>query len=555
MEGEVTGAQLQQEFVNIIKPHVSVDDLVLMERWCTWRWAEDTVGTMVVDILEAASDARVAEILRQFEGTWRYELSEKIVDWIWGDIVPVEEDEEGETPEIEVHATDLGNSIRLVQRHGRDLRHVKEWGWWMAWNGQIWERGAEKAVVEKAKETVLAIYHEAAELQDSGERKELARWAAVSESGYHIHQMVRLAESDRRVCAGPQDFDSNPWLLNVQNGTVDLRTGQLMAHRREDYITKVAPVVYEPMATCPRWAQFLLEIMGNSQELVQFLQRAVGHCLTGDVREDAFFVLWGRGDNGKTTFVEAIVKMLGKDDYAHSASASLLLAKRFDCIPNDVAPLKGRRFVAACETQSGGRLDESLVKRMTGGDTLAARYLYSEWFSFDPQFKLWLSTNHKPEIRGMDHAIWRRVKLIPFNVQFRGEKADKDLPRKLEAELSGILNWAIEGCLAWQRQGLGVPDEVVAATDSYKSEMDILAPFIEEECKLIEDKKAQAGPLYKRYKDWCFANGEKAVSSREFSERLLGKGYVRVTEEGHRYYMGLELKPLPTYDESGGRND
>jgi putative DNA primase/helicase len=265
----------------------------------------------------------------------------------------------------------------------------------------------------------------------------------------------------------PDVFDNDPYLLNVNNGTIDLKKGILKPHDPTDLITKLVPVDYDLNAEMPLAKEWLLEVMDGNQEMVSFLKRAVGYSLTGDTREQILLICYGVGANGKSTFFGLIQELLA--DYATATSTSTLMVKRTESIPCDVAMLKGARFVAAAEAEAGQHIAESLVKQLTGGDVITARYLHSNPFTFKPTFKIWMAVNHKPVIRGTDVGIWRRIRLIPFTVVFPDHKQDKTLPEKLREELRGLLAWAIAGCLEWQKSGLGVPDEITKATGDYRS--------------------------------------------------------------------------------------
>jgi putative DNA primase/helicase len=418
--------------------------------------------------------------------------------------------------------TDLGNARRLVHRHGRNLRYCWLWRKWLVWDGKRWIKDDTGEVYRLAKETVSSIYQEAAAAPNDEARKELGKHATRSEAGARIREMVDLARSDVPVM--PDELDASPDLLNTESGTIDLRTGELREHRREDLITKIAPTTYRPDAAAPTWEAFLERVLPG-EDLRAFVQRAVGYSATGDTSEQCMFINHGGGANGKSTFQEAIAAALG--DYAMRAPTEMLLAKRSDGVPNDIARLKGARFVSASETEEGRRLAESRIKDLTGQDTITARFMKAEWFDFAPTHKLWLSTNHKPEIRGTDAAIWRRIRLVPWAVTIPPAEQDKNLPIALRHELAGILAWVVRGCLQWRREGLQAPDEVRKATGEYRAEMDVLAGFLVECCELDTGHWEYAKDLYECYKRWCDENGERPEPQRKFGGRLGERGFQR----------------------------
>jgi putative DNA primase/helicase len=428
----------------------------------------------------------------------------------------------GAAPSPGFNLTDLGNAARLVHRHGRNLRYCWLWRKWLVWDGKRWVTDDTGEVYRLAKDTVASIYEEAAAAPDDENRKALAKHAMRSEAGARIKEMVDLARSDVPVM--PDELDASPDLLNTESGTIELRTGELREHRREDLITKLAPAEYRPDALAPAWEAFLERVLPG-EELREFVQRASGYSATGDVSEQCMFINHGSGANGKSTFQEAIAAALG--DYAMRAPTEMLLTKRSGGIPNDIARLKGSRFVASSETEEGRRLAESLIKDLTGQDTVTARFLWAELFEFTPTHKLWLSTNHKPEIRGTDNAIWRRIRLIPWSVTIPPAEQNKKLPATLRREIAGILAWIVRGCLEWRREGLQAPDEVRRATGQYRAEMDVLAGFLAECCELDTGHWEYAKDLYECYKRWCDENGERPEPQRKFGGRLGERGFQR----------------------------
>lgn len=460
-----------------------------------------------------------------------------------------EEEDETVTPtavDLEIRATDTGNTRRLINRHGANLRYVAQWKSWYIWHGHYWERDLTGEVMRRAQETVRHIYVEAASASDSG-RKELARWAMQSEAKERIKAMVSLAEFQPEVAVTPDDFDAQPWLLNCRNVTIDLRTGETKAHDRRDMLTSALDFDYDPTAECPTFLRFLDRIMGGNAALIAFLQRAIGYSLTADIREECIFVPWGGGSNGKSTLLNVIRDLTGA--YSRTMSPDTLAASnhRNGSGPSsDIARLKGARFISAIETDEGQRLNESLIKQLTSREPITARFLNQEDFEFAPTWKLWLATNHKPTIRGTDKGIWRRIKLIPFNVTITEDEKKEagDIAAKLRGELSGILNWAILGCLAWQQNGLGVPEEVKQATNEYKNEMDVLGAFLGECCIIRAGCRVSLDPIYDEYREWCEEGREHQLKKREFTKRLEERGFskARTQANGGNQWQGIGLK-------------
>ncbi len=441
--------------------------------------------------------------------------------------------------------TDMGNAQRLINRYGPDLRYSYAQGRWYVWTGTHWGHDEGGAVVRKAKETVRAIFHEAAKARDKDAMEEVTKWALKSQGDARITAMIHLAQSD--VPIQPAEFDRDPWLFNVANGTINLKTGELHPHRREDFLTKMAPVSHDVLAGCPLFMSFLSAIMDDNQAMMAFLQRAAGYNLTGDISEQKVIVAHGGGANGKSTLITTLLRLMG--DYAKQAAPDLLLAKKGETHPTELADLLGCRFVAGIEVDEGRRLAEALVKQMTGGDRMKARFMRQDFFEFDPTHKLWLAVNHKPAVRGTDHAMWRRICLVPFTVTITDDKKDKDLPAKLQAELPGILNWALAGCLAWQHGGLQSPDEVKNATNSYRDEMDVLAHWLDDCCVITPAARTPAGDLYTSYADWCGKGGEHPLPQRTFGLRLAERGYEQLRTKVARFWKGVGLR-LP--DGGGG---
>jgi putative DNA primase/helicase len=437
------------------------------------------------------------------------------------------------------NCSDLGNAERLAHYYGEQIRYCHTWKKWFVWDGTRWSEDETGQVKQIAKKTVRKIYEEAKQCEDDSKRQATARHAISSESNTRIKAMVSLAQSDLPVT--PDEFDKDRYLLNCENGTLDLKTGILLPHRKNDFISKLAPVSYDETTTCPQWEQFLDRIMDGNQDLIQFLQRAVGYSLTGDVSEQCLFLFWGSGANGKSTFLRTIGSILG--DYSQHTATETLLIKKQGAIPNDIARMKGARFVTASEAEAEHKLAENLIKQMTGDDLISARFLHQEWFEFEPEYKIFLGTNNKPIIKGNDYAIWRRIKLVPFKMTIPPEERDRDLLNKLKKEASGILNWALKGCLDWRKHGLGIPAEVTEATDEYRQEMDLLSNFIGECCIEGPGERVSSSDLYRVYSKWCEENGEFQLKQASFGRKLREKGFSSnlFSKKRVRYWEGLGL--------------
>jgi len=440
--------------------------------------------------------------------------------------------------------TDLGNAERIVAAHGRDLLHVA--GDWLAWDGRRFDRDESNArVTQFAKAVIRGIYGEAAQLDDADDRKALAQHAGRSESEPRLRAAVTLAASDPNVIARADALDRDPMLLTVANGTLELTDATLREHRREDRSTLLAGAPYEPDAKCPLWRAFLDRIFAGDSEIIDFIRRAVGYMLTGRTDEQILFLLHGLGSNGKSVLLAVLRALLG--DYSRNTPASTLLERRNggDAIPNDLARLRGVRLVTAAETGDGRRLDEERVKALTGGDVISARFMRGEWFDFQPVFKLALATNHLPVIRGTDHAMWRRVRLIPFTVTIPDDEQDKALTDKLLDELPGILAWAVTGCLDWQHHGLQPPAAVMAATSEYREEMDTLGAFIDDACELNPAATVNAADLYLAYTTWCEINGERfPLTQTAFGRRLTERDMPSHRNGAQRLRRGITLRTV-----------
>ena len=440
-----------------------------------------------------------------------------------------------------VQFTDATNASRLLEENGRDIRYNAAWKKWVVWNGKYWETDESGSMVqEKGLEMVHNIYEEMLKTDDPRERVDIEKFGILSESTRRRESFVKAAQYITKLNIKSDDFDRNHWVLNVQNGMVNVLTGEFTEHKQEELITKIANVDYDPQADCPMWKQFVREIMDFKPDLINFLQTAAGWALTGNIEEQTMFIFYGSGANGKTTFLNTILHLLG--DYAIATPTETFMKKSGDQSTNDIARLRGTRFVTTTEAEQGRRLSEPLIKKITGNDQVTARFLYGEYFNFTPTFKIFMATNHKPVIKGTDHGIWRRIKLVPFTTRIPEEKQDKNLEEKLKAEASGILNWLLEGTARWRREGLKAPPAILNATDEYRGEMDVIGNFLKERCIQKKEVSIRIREFYKAYADWCDDNKEHAVSERFFTMRLKEMGFEQNRTAEARYWVGLGLR-------------
>lgn len=436
-----------------------------------------------------------------------------------------------------VWGTEDALALAFTRRYHRDWRYVAAWGRWLVWDGQRWRNEDTLA----ATDLIRSVCRQTALRAD--DRKVAAKLASSGTVG----GVERLARADRRHAATTDEWDADPWLLNTPGGVVDLKTGRMRANDRADRMTKITTAT--PRGECPQWRSFLSDVTGGDQNLQDYLQRMVGYALTGSTREHALFFLYGTGANGKSVFVNTLADILG--DYATNAPMDTFMETRTDRHPTDMAGLRGARFVAAIETEQGKRWAESKLKSLTGGDKIAARFMRQDFFEFFPQFKLFVAGNHKPAIRNIDEAMKRRLHLIPFTITVPPEKRDKHLQQKLLAERDGILAWALEGCLAWQRLGrLDPPQLVLDATDEYFEAEDALGRWMDERCLRVGTAKSLTAELFTDWKQWAEAAGEFVGSQKRFADLLLTRGLEKWRNGmGLRGFQGIGLKapPTPTY--------
>ena len=436
-----------------------------------------------------------------------------------------------------VWGTEDALALSFTRRYHRDWRYVAGWGKWLVWDGQRW----------RTEDTLAATDLIRSVCRQTALRADNPRVATKLASAGTVSGVERLARADRRHAATTDEWDADPWLLNTQGGVLDLKTGRMRPHERTDRMTKITTAT--PGGDCQTWRQFIDEVTGGDKELEFYLQRMVGYALTGSTQEHALFFLYGTGANGKSVFVNTLATILG--DYATNAPMDTFMETRTDRHPTDMAGLRGARFVAAIETEQGKRWAESKLKNLTGGDKISARFMRQDFFEFFPQFKLFVAGNHKPAIRNIDEAMKRRLHLIPFTITVPPERRDKNLQQKLLAERDGILAWAVQGCLDWQRHGrLKPPQRVVDATEEYFEAEDALGRWLDERCVRETCAKSLTAELFNDWKQWAEAAGEFVGAQRRFSDQLITRGLEKWRNGmGVRGFQGIGLKhpSIPAY--------
>ena len=444
-----------------------------------------------------------------------------------------------ETP----NPTDAGNALRFARHNREAVRWCPQWKVWLVWDGKRWAKDTQARVMQYAKQTARSILDEARHTDDDERRRKLTAWAATSENVKRLQAMLELAKSEDGLSVEPNELNRDTWLLNVRNGTIDLRTGTLLPHDRARLITKLVPIDYDATAACPLWRTFLTRILNRDDELLGFLQVAFGYSMTGSVRERVIFLLHGKGKNGKTTLVNVLLLLAGDEEYGIPTPSETLLASRRDGgVRNDLARFAGVRVVAAMESDQGRKLAPALIKQLTGGDPIPARFLFGEFFTINPTWKIWFSTNHRPAIDDHGDAIWDRVKLIPFGVCIPDHEQDKQLFTKLTAELPGILAWAVQGCLRWQRDGLGCPAAVRVATETYRQDENVFNHFLSERCVCEPQAMVKFADLRAAYVMWVEEAADRPMTSKAFAAALQERGFTPIRSGNARHYVGVRLR-------------
>lgn len=447
--------------------------------------------------------------------------------------------------------TDKANARRMADMHGETVSWCEPHGKWLIWCGTHHIVDQQRAVRQKATDVVEQVWLEASEhIREQGS-KDLLAFAKYTASAKGINAMLELFKDEPGIPIMPSRLDSDPWFFNCENGTVDLKTGKRLDHNRLNFITKLCPLQYiiTGSAKCELWQKSINLIFGGNANLIGYFRRLCGYALVGEVTEHILPILHGVGSNGKSLVMETLLDVFGPD-YAGKASTELLLESNGNQHPTSKAALHGKRLIVCNESDSHRRLAEATVKELSGGDTITARRMREDEWSYKPSHTPFMVTNHKPLVTGTDHGLWRRLPLVPFEHRFwdadKGEtgpeeyRADKYLKGKLKVEYPGILKWLVAACLEWQREGLGMPTEVATATAGYRESMDVLATFLGECCILDANIGCKASDLRKTYEKWCEENGEKPINGRRFGEQLVERGVTKRISNG-TWYSGIGI--------------
>lgn len=438
---------------------------------------------------------------------------------------------------------DMGNANRFLAHYADIVRYSYIDKKWYIYNGSYWEADDTGVIWQLADKVVNDMNHEDQHFvaEDDKEDKKLKKaWAKFKDKCHNnTSKKNMVSEVQHHVGVKHEEFDKENMLLNTPSGYVDLSSGKLHEHDVLRMFSKETNAEYRLNDDCPLWLNFLNQIFDGNQAMIAFLQRAFGYSLTGSTQEQVAFFCLGEGQNGKSVCLNTIGNVVGS--YAKTMNvSSVMLRNNSNGANSDIARLEGSRMVISSEANEGSRLDESLIKQITGGDKVVARYQYGTEFEFSPKFKLWMATNHHPFIRGTDNGIWRRIILIPFEVQIPKDKVDKNLTAKLKRESPGILNWMVQGAINWQREGLNLPRSVVDATNQYRKDMDVVDLFVDDQCEVGEEYQVKSKDLYAAYNEWARQNNEYDMSSKKFGHEM-GKKYKSKHTEHGTIYQGLRL--------------
>lgn len=521
-------------------------------------WSENEICTFIEAVCKAADDEEADDRLKAVRDTvkrinngevatgWPTLINifgetiiDRVMEWldIHRDIDPTPPD----TPVdlIYYECNDMGNADRFMALYGKEVFYLEDRQTFAIWQGKKWELDSPTLIDGLAQSVVSKTLDAASAIQPIETREKYHKHALRMGNASSRKGMIATLKS--RLATKTADFDTEELLVNCQNGTVNIEDGTLQKHDRQNYITALIPYNYNTKADCPAFKKFLSAICGNDDKIIRFLQRALGYSLTGSTKEQCFFIAHGSGANGKSTLLELVRELIG--DYGATSPISTFIAdNKQSSIPNDIARLRGKRFVLASEGNIDQPLDAARIKRISGGDTETARFLNKEFIEFKPQCKLWFVTNHLPKINGNDPALARRIHVIPFNVTFKPEDMDKELPSKLRAEKEGILAWLIEGALEWYQNGLQPPETVVNASKKYIKDMDHIQQFLDDRIDFEEGSNITKSEMYCVYKSWCEDSGIKPLTKPSLGSELIKKGLQEKRTSGDRFWNGVKEK-------------
>jgi len=436
--------------------------------------------------------------------------------------------------------TDQGNSDRFLAAYQGQVKHAHQLGWFF-WNGKQWDRDmGEKTIMHYAGQLIQVINEEIALAEDKKLIKMLDRTRMMLAMNNSRKNALAIVKVSPLVAIGADSFDRSEYLFNASNGVLDLRTGEVKKHNPDMLLSKISPIDYDVEADCPKFDIFLDEITCGDKELALWIQTYFGYSMTANVQEQLFSVFYGTGGNGKSVLVNVISTIMGQ--YTLETPVETIMYKHNGAgATNDIARIKGARLVTCRESDQGQALAESLIKSLTGGDKITARFLHKEFFEFKPVAKWILFTNHKPSIKGTDQGIWRRVKLVPFNYRVPEEKKNKTLEPELLNEAAGILNWLVDGCLNWQKNGFPKCDAIDNATNNYQQDEDRIGEFLQDAANMGPGKKVTASELYKAYRWFCRDAGDMPLNSRNFPKKMEEKGHVKKRSGGGNFWEGISL--------------
>lgn len=499
------------------------DLLVEWNRTCIPPWSDKGLREKFNSAKKNGQAARGSK--PDNHGPSEHELIEtEVANWATrtGDREEIEDEEVPTFPQ-----NDSGLADQLLYFYGNKMRFCHPWDKWLIWDGSRWRKDDRGMAMHFAKQAAI--------------KNPDPSFVNKSLSGAKLAVAVNLAKHSIHHTVTPEMLDRRPFDLNVYNGTIDLSTGELRKASPGDHNTKLCPVSYDPQATCPRWMQFLSEIFLGDTELVRYMQQAVGYSLTAAQTDHLFFFCYGEGSNGKTTFLKTLLSMTG--DYGRQTPHDLLMEKKFNAHPTELAFLQGLRIAIGTEVKEGSGFDEGRLNMLTGSDIVTARFMRGDFFDFLPTHHLWLAGNHKPRVKAATHGIWRRMRLIPFLAKFEGKHIDKSLPDHLLTELPGILAWAVRGALDWKRNGFTTPEIVAQETQRYRSEENLFGTFVADRYTLDPDARVSCKNFRSDYVQWCEDEGPKPLGARAMGARMRAMGFTIIKSSGVRHWKGLRFDP------------